>query len=119
MAATILLVEDDLDIQQLLSEVLEEEGYTAILAANGQVALAMLAATPPDLILLDYMMPLMDGATFVQEARRLNLRDDIPIILMTAASLAQTRANEVGADSYLSKPFEVAQLLQAIERFLP
>jgi CheY-like chemotaxis protein len=118
MASTILLVDDDVDIQNLVRIALEEEGYTTVVADDGAAALAVLEAAPPDLIMLDYLMPGMDGPTFVQEAERRDLRDAIPIVLLTASSQAPSRVQEARADGYLGKPFDLPELLQTVASFL-
>jgi DNA-binding response OmpR family regulator len=119
MAQTILIVDDDPGIGSLLSQLLEEEGYTAVYAETGAVALQYVAATPPDLILLDYLMPGMDGAAFVQEAEHRDLRDSIPLILVTASTAAQECAQMARTDGYLGKPFDLEEVLATITRYLP
>src|SRR5487761_2133704 len=107
MGKTILVVDDDPGVQQLIQMALEDEGYTVHVADDGNIALQTLAAqtlasTPPDLIVLDYMMPRMDGATFVYESEQQGLRDSIPIILLTAAGQVKQLAASITAEKYLS-----------------
>ncbi len=118
MEKPILLVDDDAGIQDLLKMTLEDEGYAVLVAGDGRDALEILKNTTPALILLDYMMPRMNGAQFVQEAEKQDLRDAIPLVLLTAANHAPARAQEVGTDGYIGKPFEIGELLQMIERFI-
>lgn len=122
MAKTILVVDDDRGVQHLIQMALEEEGYIVQVADDGSVALQTLAtqtqaATPPDLIVLDYMMPRMDGATFVHESEQQGLRDSIPILLLTAAGQVKQLAASLKAEGYLSKPFEMDVLLAAVAQF--
>ena len=119
MGKTILVVDDDHGVQQLIQMALEDEGYTVHVADDGNVALQTLAAqtkaaTPPDLIVLDYMMPRMDGATFVHESEQQGLRDSIPIILLTAAGQVKQLAASLNAEKYLSKPFDMDVLIDTI-----
>lgn len=113
----ILLVEDDFSIRETIAEVLEDEGFRVTCAANGAEALARLAAgDAPALILLDLMMPVMDGSEF----RRLQRDDprlaDIPVVVLSAGHAADQRAASLGADGFLQKPFEVDSLLETVTR---
>ena len=124
MAKSILVVDDDRGVQHLIQMALEGEGYTVQVADDGNVALQTLAeqtqaAAPPDLILLDYMMPVMDGATFVHESEQRGLRDSIPILLLTAAGQVQQLAAELRAEGYLSKPFDIDVLIDTVAQFFP
>jgi CheY-like chemotaxis protein len=118
MTQPILLVDDDIGIQNLLRMTLEDEGYSVLVAGDGPSALEVLKQTTPALILLDYMMPGMNGAQFVQHAEQQGLRDAIPIILLTAAQQALARAQEIGTQSYIGKPFELIEVLETIDRYL-
>jgi DNA-binding response OmpR family regulator len=118
MGKPILLVDDDAGIQDLVKMTLEDEGYAVLVAKDGQDALEILKSTTPALILLDYMMPRMNGAEFVQEAEKQDLRDAIPLVLLTAAHQAPSRAQEIGTDGYVGKPFDITVLLQTIDRLI-
>jgi DNA-binding response OmpR family regulator len=118
MEKPILLVEDDVGIQDLVRMTLEDEGYAVLVAGDGDDALEILKNTTPALILLDYMMPRMNGAQFIQEAVKQDLRDAIPLVLLTAANYAPSRAQEIGTDAYVGKPFDIAHLLLTIEHFI-
>jgi two-component system chemotaxis response regulator CheY len=116
MAGLVLVVDDDPSIRQIISEILLDEGYDVLTAPDGGEALARAQEHPPAVILLDYQMPVLDGARFVQAYRR--LRDPLaPIILLTAAVSAQQRAVEVGADACLGKPFELDDLVRLVQRY--
>jgi CheY-like chemotaxis protein len=113
-AMKILVVEDDDDIQFAIRIILESAGYTVISASHGGEALELIARNGlPDLILLDMLMPTMDGWQFAAEFRNLYDRQ-VPILVMTAASDAAQRGRDVGADGYVSKPFTVEDLTDAI-----
>lgn len=109
----ILVVDDDPDILDALAEILENEGYQVDRARNGQEALEHLAADKPDLILLDLMMPVMDGWEF---ARRVGEQPDCrpPIVVLSADRNVGAKAKEIGAVGFLAKPFELAELLQIV-----
>ena len=112
--APILVVDDDPSILATVSEILEFEGYLVVTAANGVEALEVIEQHEPSLILLDMRMPVLDGWGF---ARRLVERGlQLPIVVMTAAQDARRWAEEIGAAGYVPKPFELPELLDAVER---
>ncbi len=114
---SILIVEDDANIRDALATILEMEGYTVSGAANGQEALNYLRQTqPPRLILLDLMMPVMDGWQFRHEQRQDPKLAAIPIVVVSAAGAVQQQAAALGANGYLQKPVEVDELLTAVQR---
>ena len=97
---------------------LEFENYEVVVAEDGLVALEKLSTVKPDLILLDIMMPRMDGYAFAQELQRRGLRSSIPLIVLTADGRAQQKAALVGADGYLEKPFDIVEFLDQVERYI-
>jgi CheY-like chemotaxis protein len=107
-AKRILLVEDAQEISSSVAELLTDEGYEVSCAANGLEALALLQSTEalPDLILLDLMMPEMDGYQFRTEQKQNPLWSAIPVVLMTAGVDIRAKARELGARGYLPKPFK-------------
>lgn len=109
----VLVVDDDASIRELLSTVLEDDGYEVVPAANGEDALAVCARWRPDVIVLDLMMPVMDGWTF---AKRLRERDDIPIVVLSAANDLERHAKSVGAIEVIGKPFDLDQLIPKVAR---
>jgi two-component system, chemotaxis family, chemotaxis protein CheY len=113
-ARTILVVEDDEMIRTSVVWALEDTGYVVVQAENGQQALAAAVATPPNLILLDMRMPVLDGWGFAVAYRDLGT-PTAPIIVLTAAHDAETRAEQVGAVGYLGKPFELDELLAMVK----
>jgi two-component system, OmpR family, response regulator MprA len=113
----ILVVDDERPIRESLRAVLENEGYAVVVAANGVEALELLPRERPDLILMDVMMPEMDGRETLERIRDGGYLHDVRIVMMSAATdprLLDSR-NEV---TFLSKPFELDQLLGVIARVL-
>lgn len=113
---SILLVEDDTGIRDSIAECLESEGYDVAPFANGKEALRWLrTAAPPDLIVVDLVMPVMNGAELIDELRGDVTLRDIPVVLMTAA-VATAATPLPRANGYLSKPFDLGALLDTVER---
>jgi DNA-binding response OmpR family regulator len=110
-------VEDDDEIRDFLSLVLQQEGYAIRTAQNGAVALRTIDQAPPELILLDMRMPVMDGWAFAQ-AYRGRPGPHAPILVLTAARDAEQRAREIQADGYLGKPFNLDELLELVRSTL-
>jgi two-component system, sensor histidine kinase ChiS len=114
--ARVLVVDDDPFIRDFLETVLKGEGYDVVLAGDGVDALTRLTEPPPNVILLDLMMPRMDGLTFEGELRRRGLRPGVPLILMSAAERVRAACAQTGAEGYLSKPFALPTLLEEVAR---
>src|SRR6266446_3391556 len=116
----ILIVDDEPFNVDLLEQELEELGYETISAANGQEALARVAAEAPDLILLDVMMPIMDGFTVCRILKGNEETRFIPIVIMTALDGIDDRIKgiEAGADDFLTKPINQRELFARIETAL-
>jgi two-component system response regulator MprA len=120
MAKSILIVEDAAEICSTMKELLETEGYEVTCAANGLEALRHLESTSalPDVILLDLMMPTMDGYAFREEQKKHPRLASIPVIVMTAATDPQARVKDLGTQGMLKKPFkDIPTILDSIERF--
>lgn len=117
---SILIIEDSLDLQYLLKEVIEAEGYQALCAANGKDAIDLLQVTPviPSLILLDLMMPIMDGFEF----RKLQLQDPkwapIPVVVMTADSNPESKVGSLGAADVAKKPLSLDRVTGILKKFV-
>ena len=113
-ASSILVVDDDPSIRSIVVEILAMEGYPVGSAANGAEALKIVEHKRPSLVLLDMRMPVLDGWGFAQalDQRAIKLR----ILVMTAAQDARRWAEEIGAEGYLSKPFDVPDLIDVVER---
>lgn len=117
MSKTILVVDDKANVRTLLREYLTEQGYRVVVAENGRLALFTARQEKPDLILLDIMMPEMNGTDFIQIYRK---EADTPIILLTA-KLEETDkvlGLELGADDYITKPFGMRELLARVRAVL-
>ena len=117
MAITVLVVEDDPNIRELLQLYLEKEGYTVALAADGGQGLQMFRILRPDLVLLDVMMPVMDGWEVCKAIRE---DGSTPVIMLTAKGETDDKVTglKAGADDYVTKPFEMKELLARIEAVL-
>jgi CheY-like chemotaxis protein len=116
---TVLVIEDDGDIRDTIAELLEERNYRPMLAPNGAAALVELRAvgTKPCLILLDVMMPVMDGRTFRAEQQTDPLLNDIPVVVLSAHADASAAAVEMKANGFLKKPIDLGRLLETVDRF--
>ena len=117
MAANVLLIEDDRNISELLQLYLEKEGYVVSTAADGRQGLEKFHANTPDLVLLDIMMPVMDGW---ETCRAIRAESQVPIIMLTAKSETDDKVMglKAGADDYITKPFEMKEVLARIEAIL-
>ena len=118
--STILIVDDEPFNVDLLEQQLEEFGYATVSASNGQEALDKVAAEAPDLILLDVMMPVMDGFTVCRILKENDETRLIPIVIMTALGAVEDRIRgiEAGADDFLTKPVDERELLARIQTTL-
>jgi DNA-binding response OmpR family regulator len=117
MTEHILVVDDDPDFAEAVKMTLEVNGFAVEVAFNGRVALESIERKMPAIIILDMLMPVMDGWEFAREFRRIYGRA-APIIVLSAAESAQARASEIEAEDVLSKPFRVQRLLECIRRLL-
>ena len=117
--ARVLVVEDDESTRELLSSVLADEGYLVITAQDGADALHHLRRDRPNLILLDLVMPHMDGWEFAAAYRRIP-GPHAPIIMLTAlsADADQERGRQLGAEDYVTKPFLIKDLVRRMEAVL-
>lgn len=114
----ILIVEDETDLAELIKLNLEAEGYRATIAPHGALAINKLKTESFDLIIMDIMMPNMDGLSAIHHIRLSS--NNIPILILSAGDTAQDRINGLksGADDYMSKPFELEELLLRIQKIL-
>ena len=117
MAISVLVVEDDKNIRELLQLYLEKEGYAVTVAADGGQGLDKFRAIKPDLVLLDVMMPVMDGWAVCRAIRE---EGDTPVIMLTAKGELDDKVAglRAGADDYITKPFEMKEVLARIEAVL-
>jgi two-component system, OmpR family, alkaline phosphatase synthesis response regulator PhoP len=115
---SILVIEDDPSIARGLTQNLRFEGYSVQAAADGQAGLELAVAKPPDLILLDVMLPRLNGFEVLRELRRLEL--EVPVIMLTAKAeeIDKIRGLDLGADDYVTKPFALPELLARVRAVL-
>lgn len=112
-AQRMLIIEDDPDTQQMLTMILRSEGYDVLTAGNGPLGLELLRKMGPDLVILDWMLPGMEGIEVCKRAREFS---SVPVIMLTAktASADKVAGLDTGADDFLAKPFEPEELLARI-----
>jgi len=117
MASKILLVDDEQNIRELAALYLEKEGFAVDFASNGSEALQRFQQSPPNLVLLDVMMPGMDGFEVCRELRR---ESDVPVLMLTARSedVDKIVGLELGADDYMTKPFNPRELVARVKAIL-
>lgn len=118
--AKILVVDDDVVNRDILKTRLEAAGYEVAEAANGEEGISLAQKLPPDLIILDVMMPKVDGLLACRILKTNEKTKGIPIVMLTARSqqLEELRGWESGADEYLTKPCDHQQLLDVVAQFL-
>ncbi|MBR4304008.1 MAG: response regulator transcription factor [Clostridia bacterium] len=117
MPKTVLIVEDESNIRELLRMYLEQEGYTVETAQNGSEGLRVFKRVHPDLVLLDLMMPVMDGNQMIRELRTFS---KTPVIMLTAKGemIDKIAGLELGADDYITKPFEMREVMARVKAVL-
>jgi len=113
MGKKVLIIEDDKNIAELLRLYMEKDGFTVTIAENGAIGMAEFERVSPDLILLDIMMPVLDGWGVCREIRAVS---KVPIIMLTSKgeTLDKVTGLEMGADDYIVKPFEVGELMARV-----
>ena len=111
---TVLVIDDEFGTVEVLVAALEDAGYRVLTAANGRRALERLEENKPDLVISDFMMPLMDGAALVTAMRTNPSFRDIPVIMMSAAPEAALRKHLDGYEAFLRKPFRIPALLEIV-----
>jgi two-component system phosphate regulon response regulator PhoB len=118
--AKILVVDDDPDIRRLVQYNLEKEGYQAITASDGEQALRLVASEMPQLVILDLMLPDMDGLEFCRKMKQDEPTSGIPIIMLTAKGEEVDRVVgfELGAEDYITKPFSPRELVLRVKAIL-
>ncbi|MCM8749586.1 response regulator transcription factor [Thermomicrobiaceae bacterium CFH 74404] len=116
--ATVLIVDDDVRLVEMLRRTLAYEGYRVVTASDGQEALARVQEQRPDVVVLDWLMPKLDGLTVIQRLRMAG--DTTPVLMLTARDAVEDRVAglDSGADDYLVKPFAPAELLARVRALL-
>jgi len=114
----VLVVEDEFGIAELLDAVLTEEGYQVATAMNGRDGLELLARERPELILSDYMMPVMDGATLLARIKAEPALQAIPVVMMSSMPEAAVAERCVGYAAFLRKPFKLFEVVGLVERLI-
>ncbi len=114
----ILLAEDDTDLRSILSQYLELQGFTVLAAENGQKGLDIFEEQHVDICLLDIMMPVMDGYTLAQKIKKHD--QEMPVLFLTAKNQKKDKLKglKIGADDYITKPFEVEELILRVRNIL-
>jgi phosphate regulon transcriptional regulator PhoB len=120
MSKKILIVEDENDLVKLLKYNLEKEGFRVSHASNGSVVLAELRRDEPDLVILDLMLPGMDGLEICRQLRRIEKYSSLPVLMLTARGEEADRVVglELGADDYVTKPFSMRELIARVRVLL-
>jgi phosphate regulon transcriptional regulator PhoB len=120
MSSRVLIVEDEPDIRELVVHHLKREGYQVSAASSGEEALRQVQAAPPDLVLLDLMMPAMDGLEVCRRLRQDPATVSLPIVMLTAKGdeVDRVLGLEIGADDYIVKPFSPKELLARVRAVL-
>ena len=127
MPEKILVIDDDYDIFEAIAMIFQSHGYQVVTAGNGIEGLALLKAEKPDLIILDLLMPKMDGFTFLKELREPNWSEfrEIPILILTSVREEASRrryhletGQELGVDDYIEKPIAPDTLLRKVNKLL-
>jgi DNA-binding response OmpR family regulator len=120
MAEKVLIIDDEEDYRIIIGEVLRGAGYEVRVAADGEEGLAAVRAAKPDLILVDWMMPKMDGERFCREMRADPALRDIPAVMLTVKQTAdeELEALHFGVDDFLVKPFKGPELLARVRAVL-
>ena len=114
--ATILIVDDEQPLRELLADVLESEGHRVLVAGNGQEALALVVENQPDLVVSDVMMPLLNGVRLCRQLKAEPATAMVPVILMS--SVGPTVAAGAGADAFISKPFDLDEVESVVRTLL-
>ncbi len=118
--ARILIAEDDADIRQLVTHSLADEGYEIATAKDGTSALEMLLSNPPDLLVLDLMMPGIDGFGVLEQMQESGMKESTKVLVLTAKGSESDweRGFELGADQYMTKPFDPDEVVESVKDLL-
>jgi CheY-like chemotaxis protein len=119
--ARIVVADDDPDILNIVSMSLEAMGHTVVRAATGREAVARTRLEQPDIVIMDLMMPEMDGYEATRALKADTGTSGIPVLALTAKAMRgdEEKGRQAGLDAYITKPFRISQVLEMIDRFLP
>jgi CheY-like chemotaxis protein len=115
----VLVVDDEFGIAELIDAVLTDEGYRVLTASNGKQGLEILAAERPSLIFLDYMMPVMDGATMLQNLISNPSLDRIPVVMMSSLPESTVAERCPPYAAFMRKPFRIGEITALTHRLMP
>jgi CheY-like chemotaxis protein len=116
---TILIVDDEWALAEVLSAILRDEGYHTLVAGNGRQAEALLKSEHVDLVVADFLMPIMDAPALIAWMKRDPALTGIPVIIMTSLPETEVRSRAGGFAAYLQKPFMIDDIAEAVARYLP
>lgn len=118
MATRVLIAEDEPHIVESLSFVLQREGFSVVSVLDGEAALRHLRSDPPDLVILDLMLPRMNGFEVLKAVKSDPALQSVPVLILTAKGQAQDRrmAEEIGVDSFMTKPFSNRDIVAQVHR---
>jgi CheY-like chemotaxis protein len=114
----IMVIDDDRWVRETLQMALEDEGYQVVVASDGEVALEQIEQQQPSLIMLDWMMPRLNGPSFAAALEQRGLRPTIPLLLVTADGNATRKAAQISAEGHMRKPFDLPVLLDTVSRLV-
>jgi len=116
----ILIVDDEIDVVEVVTVLLEHEGYEILKAYDGQEALDVIENVTPDLIILDIMMPKIDGVEVCKRMRKQEKLNEIPIVMFSAklSAIDKKESFDAGADGFISKPFNARGFIAGIKTYL-
>jgi len=117
----IMVIDDDVKSLELMEAILVPRGYEVITTNNPLQAVALITVEKPDIVLLDVMMPVLDGYSVLSEIKKTKQISNIPVVMLTALGfeLNKELAQNLGAAGYITKPVELAELMQTVSRVLP
>lgn len=113
----VLVVDDDPDLLAICSLILEHEGYDIGIARNGVEAYEAMSNDGPDVVLMDVMMPVMDGITVCKMMKRNPRTKNLPVIIMSASESLREQAKSASADAVIAKPFDIDYLVSTVNHF--
>ena len=115
---SVLIIDDEADIRDILAYNLKKEGFTVYTASNGKDGIEIARTSQPDIVILDVMMPEMDGLSFSEKVKEIN--SDIPIIILTANKFndADEFSKKHHVKEYLTKPFEMSSMMETIAKYI-